>query len=201
MSEKLKELLERINQEGLQKAEQNAGAIETKAKREAEKIVSDAKSQARTIVDDARDEAKKTMESSEASIRQAGRDLVLSLKEEIRKIFDKIVSAETKKAISPEEMAAILGRLIERYIEKNGESSDIKVLLKKDDLEELRQGLISRLKQRCKDGIEFRPSPNINAGFCISFDKGKSYFDFTDEGLVEALCAYLNPELAGLLKV
>jgi len=200
MSEKLKELLERINREGLQKAEQNAGAIETKAKSEAEKIINDAKSQARAIVDDARDEAKKTMESSEASIRQAGRDLVLSLKEEIRKIFDKIVSTETKKAISSEEMAAILGRLIERYIEKNGESSDIKVLLKKDDLEKLRQGLISRLQQRCKDGIEFRPSPNINAGFSISFDKGKSYFDFTDEGLVEALCAYLNPELAGLLK-
>ncbi len=72
--------------------------------------------------------------------------------------------------------------------------------MKKEDLNKLRKTLISKLKDRLKDGIEFKPSPTINAGFSISFDKGKSFFDFTDEGLTEVLCAYLNPELARLLK-
>ena len=56
------------------------------------------------------------------------------------------------------------------------------------------------MKEHIKGGIEFKPSSNINAGFSISFDKGKSFFDFTEEGLKEALCAYLNPEVEKLLK-
>ena len=58
---------------------------------------------------------------------------------------------------------------------------------------------MSKLKDKVKLGVEFKPSPNINAGFSISFDKGKSYFDFSDEGLLETLCAYLNPELARII--
>ena len=91
-------------------------------------------------------------------------------------------------------------RLIEKYIDKKGETSDIKILLKKEDLDKLKKGLMLKLKEKSKLGIEFKSSPNINAGFSISFDKGKSYFDFTDEGLSEALSAYLNPELKKLLK-
>jgi len=67
-------------------------------------------------------------------------------------------------------------------------------------MEKIKDTCMSKLKDKVKAGVEFRPSPNINAGFFISFDKGKSYFDFSDEGLLEALSAYLNPELAKLIR-
>jgi hypothetical protein len=50
------------------------------------------------------------------------------------------------------------------------------------------------------EGIQFKFSKDIKVGFIISFDKGKSFFDFTDEGFQEALGVYLKPELASLLK-
>ena len=200
MSEKLKELLEKINQEGVQQAEENARAIESKAKSDTDKIVKDAKLQAQKIVEDAKNADRKTKESTQMALKHSSRDLILSLKGEIRKILDKIINAETGKAMSCENMTLILGKLIEGYVEKNGKTSDVKVLLKKEDLEKIRNTFTSELKQHLKDGIEFKPSSNINAGFSISFDKGKSFFDFTDEGLTDALCAYLNPELAKLLK-
>ncbi|MFH1478802.1 MAG: hypothetical protein ABIG92_03375 [Candidatus Omnitrophota bacterium] len=74
------------------------------------------------------------------------------------------------------------------------------MLLKKDDLEALKDIFSSKLKEKIKDGIEFKPSSSINAGFSISFDKGRSFFDFTDEGLKEALSAYLSKELSNILK-
>lgn len=200
MAERLKELLEKINQEGIQRSEENKLAIESKAQSDAKKIIEDAKKEAQKIIENTKAQAKKTKESSEAAIKQAGRDLMLSLKDEIRKILNKIIAAETKKAMSSDEIADILGDLIEKYIEKDGKSSDIKILLKKDDLEKLNTTFISKLKESLKSGIEFKPSANINAGFSISFDKGKSFFDFTDEGLQEALGVYLNPELSKLLK-
>ena len=200
MSERLKELLEKINQEGVQAAEEKKREIESKAEGDAKRIIEDAKKEAKRIIEDADVKAEKTAHATEASLIQGARDLMLSLKDEIRKIFDKIIIAETQKAMSSEDMVDILTRLIEKYIDKKGETSDIKILLKKEDLDTLKKGLMLKLKEKSKLGIEFKPSPNINAGFSISFDKGKSYFDFTDESLSEALSAYLNPELKKLLQ-
>lgn len=200
MAEKLKGLLEKINEEGVKQAEKKARAIELKAKNAAEKILKDARHQAQKIVEGAETEAEKTRETTEMALKQASRDLMLSLKDEIKKIFNKIIAGDTAKVMSGQDMAGILGDLIEGYIEGNGKSSDVAVLLKKEDLARLKETSITKLKQRLKEGVEFRPSANINAGFSISFDKGKSFFDFTDEGLSEALCAYLNPELSRLLK-
>jgi len=200
MAERLKELLEKINKEGVQAAEEKKREIESKAEGDAKRIIEKAKKEAKKIIEDAELKAKKTAQATEASLRQGARDLILSLKDEIRKILDNIIVAETQEAMSSEDVVDILTRLIEKYIDKKGETSDIKILLKKEDLDKLKKGLMLKLKEKSKLGIEFKSSPNINAGFSISFDKGKSYFDFTDEGLSEALSAYLNPELKKLLK-
>jgi len=200
MSEKLKELLNKIKEEGVKQAEEKARTIETKARDDAKKVIEKAGKDAQAIIERAEEEARKTRESTEAALKQAARDLVLSLKDEVRKIFDKIVVVETRKTLSSENMKAILENLIVKYIEKNGETSDLRVLLNNEDLEKLKGTFISRLQEKIKAGIDFRPSPNINTGFSISFDKGRSYFDFTDEGIKEALGVFLNHELAGLLK-
>lgn len=200
MSEKLKELIQKINEEGVKKAEGKAKAIELKGKEDAERIIKDAKLKAQKIIEDAKGDARKTKETTEIALKQASRDLMLALKDDIRKIFNKIATNETKKAISQDALAQILGKIIENYIDKDGKTSDIRVLLKKEDLETLKKTFITKLKEEIKGGMEFKPSPNISAGFSISFDKGKSFFDFTDEGLAGALCIYLNPELAKLLK-
>ena len=200
MAEKLKELLEKINREGVEQAQEKARSIESGAKADAEKVLEDARNDAQKIIEDAKSQARKTKETTEAALKHAARDLVLSLKDEIKRIFSRITAGETAKAMSVENMAVTLRSLIERFIEKGGKNSDIRVLLKKEDLEKLKNAAILKLEQKLKSGMEFKPSPNVNAGFSISFDKGKSFFDFTDEGLTQALCVYLNPELSRLFK-
>jgi len=200
MSENLKGLLEKINQEGIRSGEEKARLIEDKAKKDAEKILQDARRLADEIVQKARLEAEKTKVNANLSVKQASRDLLLGLKEDIRKTLNKIMAGEITKALSSEEIAGILANLIDKYADKNGKSDDIKILVNKVDLEKIKNTFISKLKDKIKAGVEFRPSQNINAGFSISFDKGKSYFDFSDEGLLETLCVYLNPELAKIIK-
>jgi len=201
MSEKLKGLLEKIKEEGIKKAEETARAIELKAKDDAKKIIKDAEMKAEGILETAEKTSNTTKKAGELALRQASRDLLLSLKDELRKILDKVIAAEIKTAMSHDNMSKILGRLIEGFVEQGGDTSDIKILLKKEDLEKLKGTFVSKLKEELKRGIEFKPSLNINAGFSISFDKGKSFFDFTDEGFQEALSAYLNPELSKLIKI
>jgi len=200
MSENLKSLLEKINQEGIKSAEEKARAIESRAGKDAERIIADAKKLADDIIQKAKTEAEKIKINANLGVKQASRDLLLSLKEDIKKTMNKIVAVEINKALSGEETARILAGLVDKYTEKNIQPGDIKVLVKNEELEKIKSVFISKLKGRVESGVEFRPSENINAGFFISFDKGKSYFDFTDEGLLEALCAYLNPELAKLIR-
>ena len=200
MSENLKDLLEKINQEGIKSAEEKAKAIESRAKLYSEKMLIDAKKLANEVVQKAKIEAEQIKINANLNVKQASRDLLLSLREDIKKIFNKLIADEINKALSSTEIAAILADLIDKYVGQNGQSSDIKVLVKKEDLEKIKNTFISKLKDKIKSGVEFKPSVNINAGFSISFDKGKSYFDFSDEGLLEALGAYLNPELAKLIK-
>lgn len=200
MSENLKALLEKINQEGIRSGEEKARLIEDDAKKDAEKILKDARKLADEIVQKARADAEKIKVSADLSVKQASRDLLLGLKEDIRKTLNKIMAGEIAKAMSGEEIADILANLIEKYTDKNGKAEDIKILVSKPDLEKIKNTFVSKLKDKISLGVEFRPSQNINAGFSISFDKGKSYFDFSDEGLLETLCAYLNPELAKIIK-
>jgi len=200
MSENLKGLLEKINQEGIKSAEEKAKVIEDKARQDAKKILDDARKLADEIIQKAKAEAEKTRVSANLSVKQASRDLLLGLKEDIKKTLNKIMAGEITKALSSEEIADILAGLIDRYADKNGKADDIKILVNKVDLEKIKNTFISKLKNKISIGVEFRPSQNINAGFSISFDKGKSYFDFSDEGLLETLCVYLNPELAKIIK-
>ena len=200
MSENLKDLLEKINQEGIKSAEEKAMIIESKAEKDAEKILEDARKFADNIIQEANSSALRLKATAEASLKQASRDTILSLKEEIRKILNKIVALEISKAMSGEETGKILAGLIEKYVDKNGQVGDVKVLVKEEDLKKIKDGFMSKLKDKVASGVEFKPSANINAGFSISFDKGKSYFDFSDEGLLDALSVYLNPELAKLIK-
>lgn len=200
MPEQLQDLLNKIQNEGIKAAEDKAAQIEEQAKQAAGKIIDQAKKEARKIVEDAKAQAQKAKESGEASIKQAARNLMLSLKEEIQKTFNKIISKDISKSLSVEELGSILSKIIEKYIEKDTQTSDIKVLLKKEDLENLKSTFISKLKDKFKEKVEFKPAPDIAAGFSISFDNGASFFEFTDEALTECLGAYLNQELAKLLK-
>ena len=83
MPEQLKDLLNKIHKEGIKAAEEKTRQIENEAQLKAQKIVNDAKKQAQVILEDAKLDAEKMKESAEASIKQAARNLMISVKNEI----------------------------------------------------------------------------------------------------------------------
>jgi len=71
--------------------------------------------------------------------------------------------------------------------------------LRKEDLERLREGFLSELKDAVKKGIVLKPSEDILGGLTISYDAGRSLFDFTDKALTEYITSYLRPKLKEVL--
>lgn len=198
MAEELKNLIEKIQQEGVKAAEEKASDIENEASRRAEAIVEKAEKEANDIVAAAKKRIAKMEESGKVSLKQAGRDLLLSLRKEINAILDKIIASNVREALKPDELGKIIGTLIKNY--GGGEKGGIIVSLEKEDLEKLKKGFLGKLKEETKKEIILKSSEDIHGGFIISYDSGKSYYDFTDKALAEYIALHLKPELAEMFK-
>jgi V/A-type H+-transporting ATPase subunit E len=198
MAEDIKDLIEKIQQEGIKAAADKAKEIEGQAKRQAEEIVKKAKAEAEKLISAANEQIAKAQESSQVSLKQAGRDLMLSLKKEISDMLDRLIISSVKEALKPQELIKIIASLIKNYNEKDQEN--IIIALNKSDLEKLEEGLFSELGREAKKGITLKGQDDILAGFMISFDAGKSHFDFTDRALADYITRHLKPKLKEILE-
>ncbi|MCX7926647.1 MAG: V-type ATP synthase subunit E family protein [Candidatus Omnitrophica bacterium] len=201
MAEQIQELIEKIQREGIQQAEQKARQIEEEAKKRAQEIIRKAEQDVQKALEEARQAIERKENTSRANLKQASRDMLLSLKAEIYALLDKIIKREVAQLLNSSELANILSVVIRDYISRYPASSDdIVVTLNPSDLKKLENHFLEQLKQEIKKGIEIRPAEHIRSGFTISFDSGKSQFEFTDAALTEYLSRIIKPQLAQLLK-
>ncbi|OGX34422.1 MAG: hypothetical protein A3C36_03250 [Omnitrophica WOR_2 bacterium RIFCSPHIGHO2_02_FULL_52_10] len=200
MSQQVQELIEKIKTEGVRAADEKAKEIETKAQTDAQKVIADANSRARQIIADANTQAKRIQESAQITLKQAARDTLLALRREIEGVLGKVVSAQVGDALSPDHLAGILGEVIQKSVDAKLAEGDILVSLNPKDLTRLNEGFMAKLQKQVKNSIKLQPRDDSAKGFTISFDEGKSYFDFSDAGLAEYLSTYLNAQLAALIQ-
>ncbi|MDD4980473.1 MAG: hypothetical protein PHC54_04270 [Candidatus Omnitrophica bacterium] len=198
MAEDIKSLIDKINQEGIAAAEKKAKEIEEKTRQEAERVLAKAKREASSLLNNAKEQILKMREEERASLTQAGRDLLLTLKQEVNIMLQKIIVRELRDMLTPENLFKILSSAIKGSCVK--EKTDIIISLNKEDLKALESGFLAKLKAETKKEILLRPSESIGAGFVISFDAGKSQFDFSEKALAEYIGAYLKPKLKEILK-
>ncbi len=198
MTEDIKGLIEKIQKEGIVAAENKAREIEAEAIRKAEEIIAKAKVESARLLKEAKDNALRTEDSTKAALKQAGRDLLLVLKEEVNDALDKLISAAVRNALTPQELSEVISGIIHNL--RADKKGDIIVALSDSDKAKLEDSFLGRLKEELKKGIVFKGSDEISGGFVISFDQGKSQFDFTDKALADYLGNYLKPRLARIFK-
>ncbi len=197
MAEEIKDLIEKIQQEGFFAAENKAKEIEDKAIRKAEGIIKEAKRAAEEIIAQAKDTVEQLEESSNASLKQACRDLLIGLRKEINVMLDHLVVSRVREFLAPEETGKIIFSLIKDYASQ--EKGGIIVSLKKEDLEKIEKIFLYELKEAAKKGVILKSSEEIHGGFIISYDAGKSYYDFSDDAIASYIGSFLKPKLRGLL--
>jgi len=197
MAEDIKALIEKIQQEGVQAAQDKAREIETAAKLKAHELIERAKLDAEKIIAEAEEKISREKESAHVSLKQAARDTLLVLKKEISSTLDKVIAQEIHQALKPEELAKMIIALAKEPPVKDG--VDIIVNLKKEDQQTLEKHFLDTLKHEIKKGIILKASDDITAGFMISFDSGKSYFDFSDKALAEYIGSCVRPGLKEIL--
>ena len=198
MAEELKDLIEKIQQEGIKAAADKAKEIELEAKRRAGEIIEDAKRQAREVLSKGAEEVGAMQEGAHASLKQAARDLLLTLKKEINAVLDRLILLDVRKALEPKEVVKIISAFFKESVDKEG--GDIVISLSSNDAKEVEKALLGELAGQIKKGITLKASEDIGGGFTISYDAGKSHFDFTDSSLAAYVASYVKPRLGELLK-
>lgn len=198
MDVQLKELLEKINQEGVKSAEEKAAEIVAAAEKKAEDLVAQGEKKAASIVENARQEAERFEQSGKDALKQAGRDLVLNLEKEITLLFDAVLKKKTAESLKGEALKSSVVSVVKGWTEKG--SADIALLLSDDDFTAMEKELNSALAAEMKKGVEIKPSKNVDAGFLISEKDGSAYYNFSADGIAEILAESLNPRLAAILK-
>jgi V/A-type H+-transporting ATPase subunit E len=197
MEVQLKELIDKIKNDGVKDAEAKAAAIIKEAEAKSEEIIAKAKKEASQFISKAKEDAQRNEQSGKEALRQAGRDLVLNLQATITELFDTILKKEVAGAMDSKILVETISSLITSW---KGDVSNLKVLLSEKDFAAVEKVLMSKLAEQVKKGLEIKASKTLEAGFFVSVKDGSAYHNFSAEGIAEVLSEYLNPKISALLK-
>ena len=198
MAEELQGLLNRIQEDGLQKSEAQKAKIIADAQAKASAVTAEAEAEAARIVKEAEASAKALESKSVEAIRQASRDIMIALKSELQERLREVVRVCVGEAMTPEVMAGLINEMACAYA--NSGADRIELLLPEASRAKLEEGLKGCLAEDLRNRTKILGGGDFTSGLQIGFRDGDVFLDFSDDALSELICAYIGPKLAALLK-
>lgn len=201
MQTKLQELTEKIYQEGVNKAQEEAEKVISAAKKEAEDLLARAHKEAGEII-------KEAQRQSDETTRNALNELQLSARQAISDIQQKVVSLIEEKAIRPEAKAAfrdsdftrkVILEMVKNWDPSKSETVDLTVVLAADKQQEVEAFFKDKAKDLLDKGLELSFSNKLKGGFKIGPKAGGYLISFSDEDFDNFFRAYLRPKLIEML--
>jgi len=193
MAEELKHLIDQIQKEGVEKAEEQAEAILSQAKEKAAKLVAEAEQKAAELQAKAKTEAEAFAERSVRTLEQAARDLLITVGQGCEKVVTETLGQEVDKVIE----GGLLEKMILSVIEQHkGESAEFSV---SDTDKAALTAFCAEQAKKSGQEIELKSDAEVLSGFKVGFKGSNAYLDFTGEAVAEALASFLRPELAKIV--
>lgn len=189
MAEELKHLIEQIQREGVEKAEEQADTIISQAKEKAANIVAEAEQKAHDNLLRAKNESEAFAERSVKTLEQAARDLLITVGQGCEKVVAEVLGKEVDRALSGE----LLQKMIASTVEQGSEG--VVLTVSESDAAALTAFCAEQAKKTGKE-IELVSDSEILSGFKVGFKGNNAYLDYTGEAIANALAATLRPELA-----
>lgn len=196
MTQDLQQLLEKIQRDGVGKAQAEADALLADAKAKAESVLSAAQTEAMKITADARQEAENFGHRAEETIQQAARDTVMKVEKAITSLLHRLLIKNINASFDadPGLVAELAAEAVRAHL--NG----------KDGIEvaaaaKLTDALRAKLAAEAADsGVTIVTDDATGSGFRLRLDNGHVEHTFTGDAIAEALAKQLRPRLAALMK-
>ena len=189
MSEEIQSLIEKINRDGVEKANAEAARIVAAAKEQAAAIVKEAKEEAAKAAKAAEEEAGLSAERAKETLRQAARDAVISVEGAVTRLLEKILTANVDAALSdPAAAATIAGDAVKALVGTGEVAAGPKI------------AAALKAQLAAKQNFTVVMDETLGSGFTVKLDGGRVEHDFTGAAVSAELAKRLRPDLAALMK-
>lgn len=201
MQTKLQELTERIYQEGVSKANEEAEKILSDAKKQAEDLIGGARRQADDILKNAEKEAEALHKNSLNELQLAGRQAISDLKQKIANLVEtESVQPETKGAFKdPAFTQEMISTIVKNWNPKESENVELSLLLPAGKQKEFEGFFKEKAKGLLDKGLQVSYSDRMKTGFKIGPKEGGYLISFADEDFENFFRAFLRPKLIEML--
>lgn len=201
MQKKLQELTDKLYQEGIDKAKEEADKIVKDAKKEADDLLKKAKKDAEKIKQDAEKSAEETQNNSLNELKLASRQALSELKQQIANLIEvKAIEPKTKDAFNDKEFTKdVILTIVKNWDPKDESQVDLKVLLPEKKQKDFEKYFKSEAKKLLDDGLEVEFTDAVKGGFRIGPKDGGYLISFTDKDFENFFKTYLRPRLIEML--
>ena len=204
----VKELIERIRDEGVHSARAEADRILTEAKARAARIVADAKAEAAAIKKEARASMEREQTATIEALRIAARDTELELRSAIMSGFEEhvrrlVTDVTTDSSVLRDMILVLAGRAADDLIQ--GKDAVIFVPDRLADevsaeLDEfLRKSAVALSGDVLRQGIELIPSNEVQGGARVRLVGEDLEIDMSDQALSQMMLKLLLPRYRKIL--
>ncbi|MFW5870198.1 MAG: hypothetical protein ACOCVL_00895 [Candidatus Sumerlaeota bacterium] len=195
MAEDLQHLLDTIKKDGIDKAQVEADSIVKEAREKAAQIVEEAREEAQSIREEAEKDADQSAERGKRALKQAARDVIISVERGVEKVLERTVNRTVEEALTPDQVKEILSRAIEGYMREACSGGRCDLFLSQDDEKALAKFFSAKLHELAQSGITLHTDTRISSGFRLSIKEEHVYFDFSGQAVAEELNRHLQPSL------
>jgi V/A-type H+-transporting ATPase subunit E len=194
----LQALLDKIRTEGVEKAVAEAQTITAQAEARAHEIIAAAEQRAAGERALAEREAHAFQQRATDAVRQAARDVVLSVEKSVAAHLRALLLSHVTHTLSdPARLAALVEAAVTAYL-AGGEPALTVCLAEKASA--TAETLRAHFVHQAASGVTLVLDENTGAGFRVHLDNGRVEHDFTAAAVTEALARHLRPQLAALLQ-
>jgi V/A-type H+-transporting ATPase subunit E len=200
MADDLQSLLDRIQKDGVDRAEVEARKMLAEAKAHADRIVAEAGERARRMIAEAGESTAAAEARGRQTLQQAARDTILTVEDGVQRAFRAIAGRAVDRALTVEVLQQMLVGIVESYISREGDCSGIAILVPKDRQSAVADFFMKEFQDAIHKGLTIQGDPQVLSGFRVSMADDRLYHDFSREAIVDALCQFLRPQLAELMR-
>jgi V/A-type H+-transporting ATPase subunit E len=201
MESKLQELTNKLYNEGVEKANEEASRIKSDAEKEAEKIRNDAQQEADQIIQQAKQEAEDLKKNTRSEIDLAARQTLREVKKQITgMITARVIKDPVKQSMEDTEFVKqVIHEIIKNWNPQSQEPVDLSVTLPEKMQKELKDYLENKASKELNAGITVEVSDRMKGGFSIGPSDGSYKISFSEEDFENFFKGYLRPRTVEML--
>ncbi|MBN1181256.1 MAG: hypothetical protein JXB49_03145 [Bacteroidales bacterium] len=201
MQSKLQELTEKLYNEGVVKANEEALQIIDKAKKDAEEIINKAKEKADSIIEDANKKSADIAKNTKSELKLSAKQAMNALKQEITEMLTSgVIGKSVNESVKETDFVkSIIEIAVKNWNPKGEAAIDLVVLLPESNKKAFDGFVETKLKKLVDGGIVVNFDNKLKNGFKIGPADGSYIISFTEEDFDNFFKAYLRPRTAQLL--